>query len=154
MKTPARRIYSRCRALYTRIGYDEIYADRFDARNPFAASLHQNRASERERRNVAADRRGDLREFLARKPRPPDFIERHQRRGRIEGMEDRAGVKLLKATVPLGEMFGYSNAIRTGTQGRGSFTMIFKQYEAVPKNIASEVIEKRIKEGKVRPSAD
>ena len=78
----------------------------------------------------------------------------NQRRGRIEGMEDRAGVKLLKATVPLGEMFGYSNAIRTVTQGRGSFTMIFKQYEAVPKNIAQEVVEKRIKEGKVRPSAE
>ena len=78
----------------------------------------------------------------------------NQRRGRIEGMEDRAGVKLLKATVPLGEMFGYSNAIRTVTQGRGSFTMIFKQYEAVPKNIATEVVEKRVKEGKVRPMAD
>ena len=78
----------------------------------------------------------------------------NQRRGRIEGMEDRAGVKLLKATVPLGEMFGYSNAIRTVTQGRGSFTMIFKQYEAVPKAIAQTVIEKRVKEGKVRPMAD
>ena len=78
----------------------------------------------------------------------------NQRRGRIEGMEDRAGVKLLKATVPLGEMFGYSNAIRTVTQGRGSFTMIFKQYEAVPKNIAQDVIDKRVKEGKVRPMAD
>ena len=51
-------------------------------------------------------------------------------------------------------MFGYSNAIRTVTQGRGSFTMIFKQYEAVPKNIAQEVVEKRVKEGKVRPLAD
>ena len=69
-------------------------------------------------------------------------------------MEDRAGVKLIKATVPLGEMFGYSNAIRTVTQGRGTFTMIFKQYEPVPKNIAQEVIEKRVKEGKVRASAD
>ena len=78
----------------------------------------------------------------------------NQRRGRVEGMEDRAGVKLIKATVPLGEMFGYSNAIRTVTQGRGTFTMIFKQYEAVPKNIAQEVIDKRIKEGKVRASAD
>ena len=45
-------------------------------------------------------------------------------------------------------------APRTVTQGRGSFTMIFKQYEAVPKNIAAEVVEKRIKEGKVRPMAD
>jgi len=78
----------------------------------------------------------------------------NQRRGRVEGMEDRAGVKLIKATVPLGEMFGYSNAIRTVTQGRGTFTMIFKQYEAVPKSIAEEVIQKRIKEGKVRPSAE
>ena len=78
----------------------------------------------------------------------------NQRRGRVEGMEDRAGVKLIKATVPLGEMFGYSNAIRTVTQGRGTFTMIFKQYEAVPKAIAQEVVEKRVKEGKVRPSAE
>ena len=78
----------------------------------------------------------------------------NQRRGRVEGMEDRAGVKLIKATVPLGEMFGYSNAIRTVTQGRGTFTMIFKQYEPVPKAISEEVIAKRIKEGKVRPSAD
>ena len=78
----------------------------------------------------------------------------NQRRGRVEGMEDRAGQKLIKASVPLGEMFGYSNAIRTVTQGRGTFTMIFKQYEAVPKNIADEVIQKRIKEGKVRVSAD
>ena len=78
----------------------------------------------------------------------------NQRRGRVEGMEDRAGVKLIKATVPLGEMFGYSNAIRTVTQGRGAFTMIFKQYEAVPASIAKTVVEKRIKEGKVRPSSD
>ena len=78
----------------------------------------------------------------------------NQRRGRVEGMEDRAGVKLIKATVPLGEMFGYSNAIRTVTQGRGAFTMIFKQYEAVPASIAKTVIEKRIKEGKVRPASD
>ena len=78
----------------------------------------------------------------------------NQRRGRVEGMEDRAGVKLIKATVPLGEMFGYSNAIRTVTQGRGTFSMIFKQYEAVPKSIAEEVIAKRIKEGKVRSSAE
>ena len=78
----------------------------------------------------------------------------NQRRGRVEGMEDRAGVKLIKATVPLGEMFGYSNAIRTVTQGRGTFSMIFKQYEAVPKSIAEEVIAKRIKEGKVRNTAE
>jgi elongation factor G len=51
-------------------------------------------------------------------------------------------------------MFGYSNAIRTVTQGRGTFSMIFKQYEAVPKSIAEEVIAKRIKEGKVRNTAE
>ena len=78
----------------------------------------------------------------------------NQRRGRVEGMDERGGMKSIKATVPLGEMFGYSNAIRTVTQGRGTFTMIFKQYEAVPKSIAEEVIQKRIKEGKVRVSAD
>jgi len=77
----------------------------------------------------------------------------NQRRGRVEGMEDRAGVKLIKATVPLGEMFGYSNAIRTVTQGRGTFTMIFKQYEPVPKAISEEVVAKRIKEGKVRAAS-
>ena len=78
----------------------------------------------------------------------------NQRRGRVEGMDERGGMKSIKATVPLGEMFGYSNAIRTVTQGRGTFTMIFKQYEAVPASISKAVIEKRIKEGKVRPSAD
>ena len=78
----------------------------------------------------------------------------NQRRGRVEGMDDRGGMKSIKATVPLGEMFGYSNAIRTVTQGRGTFTMIFKQYEPVPASIAKAVIEKRIKEGKVRPSAE
>ncbi len=78
----------------------------------------------------------------------------NQRRGRVEGMDERGGMKSIKATVPLGEMFGYSNAIRTVTQGRGTFTMIFKQYEPVPASISKTVIEKRIKEGKVRPSAE
>ena len=78
----------------------------------------------------------------------------NQRRGRVEGMDERGGMKSIKATVPLGEMFGYSNAIRTVTQGRGTFTMIFKQYEAVPSSISKQVIEKRVKEGKVRPMAD
>ena len=78
----------------------------------------------------------------------------NQCRGRVEGMDERGGMKSIKATVPLGEMFGYSNAIRTVTQGRGTFTMIFKQYEAVPSSISKQVIEKRVKEGKVRPMAD
>ena len=73
-----------------------------------------------------------------------------QRRGRVEGMEDKGGVKLVRGFVPLGEMFGYSSAIRTATQGRGSFTMHFEHYEAVPFNLAEAIMEKRRKENKVR----
>ena len=73
-----------------------------------------------------------------------------QRRGRVEGMEDKAGVKLVNGFVPLGEMFGYSSAIRTATQGRGSFTMHFERYEVVPFELSEEIIEKRRKENKVR----
>ena len=50
-----------------------------------------------------------------------------QRRGRIESMEDKGGQKVIHAQVPLAEMFGYSNTVRTLTQGRGAFTMIFNQ---------------------------
>ncbi len=73
-----------------------------------------------------------------------------QRRGRVEGMEDKAGVKLVNGFVPLGEMFGYSSAIRTATQGRGSFTMHFERYEVVPFELSEEIIEKRRKENKIR----
>lgn len=73
-----------------------------------------------------------------------------QRRGRVEGMDDKAGTKLVNGYVPLGEMFGYSNAIRTLTQGRGTFTMVFERYEGVPYELAEGIIEKRKKEGKVR----
>ncbi|MEG1479701.1 MAG: elongation factor G [Kiritimatiellia bacterium] len=73
-----------------------------------------------------------------------------QRRGRIEGMEERGGARLVHAFVPLGEMFGYSNSIRTLTQGRGSFTMVFDHYEAVPKTLQDEIVTKRRKDGKVR----
>ena len=73
-----------------------------------------------------------------------------QRRGRIESMEDKGGQKVIHAQVPLAEMFGYSNTVRTLTQGRGAFTMIFNQYEPVPAGIAKEVVEKRVKAGKVR----
>lgn len=72
-----------------------------------------------------------------------------QRRGRIEGMNDRAGTKIVNAFVPLSEMFGYSNSIRTLTQGRGAFTMVFDHYEPVPGSIREEVIEKRRKAGKI-----
>ena len=73
-----------------------------------------------------------------------------QRRGRVEGMDDKFGTKLVRGFVPLGEMFGYSNSIRTMTQGRGSFSMVFEHYEGVPFELAEKIIEKRKAEGKVR----
>ncbi len=73
-----------------------------------------------------------------------------QRRGRVDGMEDKGGAKIVNGFVPLGEMFGYSNSIRTLTQGRGSFTMQFERYEAVPYELSQQIIEKRRKEGKIR----
>jgi len=72
------------------------------------------------------------------------------RRGRVEGMDDKGGSKLVHGFVPLGEMFGYSNAIRTVTQGRGTFSMTFERYEGVPFELSETIIEKRKKEGKVR----
>ncbi len=73
-----------------------------------------------------------------------------QRRGRVDGMDDKGGAKLVRGFVPLGEMFGYSNSIRTMTQGRGSFSMVFEHYEGVPFELAEKIIEKRKAEGKVR----
>ena len=66
-----------------------------------------------------------------------------QRRGRIESMEDQGGTKIINGMVPLSEMFGYSNTIRTLSQGRGSFTMHFERYEAVPFDQAEALIAKR-----------
>jgi elongation factor G len=73
-----------------------------------------------------------------------------QRRGRIESMDERGGMKIVKGMVPLSEMFGYSNTIRSLTQGRASFSMTFEHYEAVPFSIAEEVVKKRREAGKVR----
>ena len=73
-----------------------------------------------------------------------------QRRGRIESMDDVGGMKVIRGMVPLSEMFGYSNTIRTITSGRGSFSMHFERYEAVPESIAEEIIEKRRKADKIR----
>ena len=73
-----------------------------------------------------------------------------QRRGRIESMDERGGMKIVKGMVPLSEMFGYSNTIRSLTQGRASFSMTFEHYEAVPFSIAEEVVNKRRAEGKIR----
>ncbi len=64
------------------------------------------------------------------------------RRGRLEGTEIRGTTQLIKAMVPLSEMFGYATELRSRTQGRGSFTMHFGQYEEVPKNIAEEIVSK------------
>ena len=68
------------------------------------------------------------------------------RRGTIQGMEDRAGVKQVNALVPLSEMFGYSNDLRSKTQGRGQYTMEPNSYVQVPKNIADGIISKRSKD--------
>jgi elongation factor G len=62
------------------------------------------------------------------------------RRGRLEGTEIRGTTHIIKAMVPLSEMFGYATDLRSRTQGRGTFTMHFGQYEEVPKNIAEEII--------------
>jgi elongation factor G len=77
-----------------------------------------------------------------------------QRRGRIESMDERGGMKIVKGMVPLSEMFGYSNTIRSLTQGRASFSMTFERYEAVPFSIAEEVVKRRREEGKVRGGDD
>jgi len=67
----------------------------------------------------------------------------NSRRGRIEGMEDIGGGKMIKAYVPLSEMFGYSTDLRSRTQGRGNFSMFFEKYEQVPKNIQEKVLTEK-----------
>jgi len=64
------------------------------------------------------------------------------RRGKIEGMEDRFGSKVIRAKVPLGEMFGYATDLRSQTQGRASYTMQFDSYEPVPKSVRDEIVAK------------
>ena len=65
------------------------------------------------------------------------------RRGQMEGMEDRAGAKVINAMVPLSEMFGYATTLRSSTQGRGTFTMVMDHYSPCPKSIQAEIIKKR-----------
>jgi elongation factor G len=68
------------------------------------------------------------------------------KRARIEAMTERgAGIKVIAATVPLAEMFGYATAVRSLTQGRASFTMEFDHYEEVPANIAQGIVEGKTK---------
>ena len=64
----------------------------------------------------------------------------NSRRGRIEGMEDIGGGKMVRAYVPLSEMFGYSTDLRSRTQGRGNYSMFFDKYEPVPKNVQEKVL--------------
>ena len=67
----------------------------------------------------------------------------NSRRGRIEGMDDLGGGKIVRGYVPLAEMFGYSTDLRSKTQGRGNYSMFFEKYEPVPKNIQEKIISGR-----------
>jgi elongation factor G len=66
----------------------------------------------------------------------------NKRRGQIEGMDSKAGSQVIKAKVPLSEMFGYVTTLRTITSGRASSSMEFSHYSEAPRNIAEEVIAK------------
>ena len=65
----------------------------------------------------------------------------NSRRGRIEGMDDIASGKMVRAFVPLSEMFGYSTDLRSRTQGRGNYSMFFEKYEPVPKNVQEKILD-------------
>ena len=69
----------------------------------------------------------------------------NSRRGRIEGMDDIGGGKLVKAYVPLAEMFGYSTDLRSKTQGRGNYSMFFEKYEQVPKSVQDKIVASKAK---------
>jgi elongation factor G len=76
---------------------------------------------------------------------PEDFLgvivgDLNSRRGRIEGMEHRAGSQVVRAMVPLSEMFGYATNMRSSTQGRATFSMHFARYEEAPRSVAEEII--------------
>jgi elongation factor G len=65
------------------------------------------------------------------------------RRGVLQGQEDVAGTMVIKAQVPLAEMFGYSTAMRSLSQGRATYTMEFKHYAEAPKNVADSIINQK-----------
>jgi elongation factor G len=69
----------------------------------------------------------------------------NSRRGRIEGMDDIGGGKMVRAYVPLSEMFGYSTDLRSRTQGRGNYSMFFEKYEPVPKNVQEKILAAKAK---------
>src|SRR5207245_9119030 len=64
----------------------------------------------------------------------------NSRRGRIEGMEHRAGSQVIKSIVPLAEMFGYATHMRSSTQGRATYSMHFARYEEAPRSVSEEII--------------
>jgi elongation factor G len=66
----------------------------------------------------------------------------NSRRGRLEGMESESTTQTIKAFVPLAEMFGYANTLRSRTQGRASYSMEFASYEPAPTSVANEIMEK------------
>jgi elongation factor G len=79
---------------------------------------------------------------------PEDYMgdvigDSNKRRGQIQSMDDRAGVKLVVALIPLSEMFGYSTDLRSMSQGRATYSMIFDNYSEVPKTVSEEIIKKR-----------
>jgi elongation factor G len=78
---------------------------------------------------------------------PEDYMgdvigDLNSRRGQIQAMEERAGARVVKALVPLSEMFGYVGDLRSRTQGRANYTMVFDSYAEVPDNVAKEIIAK------------
>jgi elongation factor G len=74
---------------------------------------------------------------------PEDIVgDLNSRRGRIEGMEHRAGSQVIKAMVPLAEMFGYATHMRSLTQGRATYSMHFARYDEAPRQVAEEIIAK------------
>ena len=81
---------------------------------------------------------------------PEDYMgdvigDLNSRRGRIEGMDDIGGGKMIRGFVPLSEMFGYSTDLRSRTQGRGNYSMFFEKYEPVPKSVQEKVVNSRTK---------
>ena len=67
----------------------------------------------------------------------------NSRRGRVFGMDDIGGGKLVRGYVPLSEMFGYETDLRSKTQGRGNYSMFFEKYEPVPKNVQDKVLSNK-----------
>ena len=67
----------------------------------------------------------------------------NSRRGKVQGMESRLNLQIIKAYVPLSEMFGYSTVLRSLTQGRATYSMQFSHYDPVPQNISEELIKNK-----------